>query len=154
MKQTAKFVPNEEAPQVEERIRIHAERLNQDPETVIAVPFSALEGAINEVNSSLTIDGHPVPVQTVSTDVSPVLVETTTTPLGEQLTDELETFDPLTPSEIAKQTMTYVVGENEDPYHRVIESEKDIARLEQEATTGEGNWGTLIQQGEARSERN
>lgn len=151
---TLKFVPNHDDPSgVDEFISDKARRHNQDPEAAIVVPFSALEGAINEVDSSLTADGHPVPVQIVGTKAPTVVEETSTTPLGEELADELETFNPPTPSEIAKQTITYIVGENEDPYHHVIRSEQDIAELEQEATTGEREWGTLLQQASDRCRR-
>jgi hypothetical protein len=137
MKTSIKFIPNEDDNRPKDAfIKLMAEVTRQDPETLVVVPFSELEGSITKVDSNLRIDGQPVTMDVAGDYGQAVGAEETPSVLGETLADELESFDPLHPTDIVKETTAHIVsgmweGSNEPV---VITSEEDITKLEQQAT--------------------
>lgn len=135
MKTSVTFVPNEEDTRtIEDRIERVAQRTNQNPESILVVPFSELEGELTTVDSNVRVKGQPVPMDVLGNFVnSPVAELEKPNRLGEQLADELDTFEPLDPSEIVNQTTAYIVGDSCPPASVVITSDEDITKLEQHA---------------------
>ncbi len=129
---TAKFVPNSlDNCSIEERINSHAALHKQDPETVVVIPFTELEGELVAVNTNLTVEGKPVTMDMVGGGGYPIKIEQETpTLLGEKLAEELASFDPPHPTKISNQTVAQIVRDGPILYS-VISSEEDITRLEQ-----------------------
>jgi hypothetical protein len=128
------FVPNADGPTRDEFIK---QRYGVDPDDVIAVPFSELEGTVlTQVDSNFTYQGSPVSMD-VTGDVQTLRVEPEpVTKLGEQLATELDSFDSPTAADISTPSSTYIVGayESGEPAKMVIDSEEKMEQLEKKAT--------------------
>ena len=136
-KPTLKFVPNESNPDfTESRIQAHAESLNIAPEAIVAVPFSELEGTfLNTAETNVSSGGQPVTMD-VAGDITVIRHDAqATTELGEQISDELDSFDPITSSEVSKNTMAHIVGvyEAESSPTLLINNEHEMNQLEETA---------------------
>jgi len=133
--QTVKFVPNQDAPDNETLIANEAKRNNQNPDTVVVVPFAELEGELTTVDTHILSQGQPVSMDVFQGFSSSCVIEQEKpTQLGERIADELDSFESPDPSEIKNQLMAHIVGEDEDPPITTINSEEDIVALEKYVT--------------------
>ena len=139
-KPTVMFVPNQKAPETKEDIFNRWATQNQkDPESVIAIPFSELEGEFEQVDSNLTVsdlEGNRTPVKSdtaFSVAIKSVVFEPESIdPVGEEVAKELDTFD--LKEEVIQPGVTFTIGDNEEGVTTYINSEEDIVKHENFAT--------------------
>jgi len=135
MKPTLKLVPTDGDPEFTENIiKAHAELLKQDPNTVVALPFSEIENTLNTIDSNFTVAGVPVSMDVVGYPTMVRPNEEKPTKLGEKLAEELDTFEEFTAGNpIVNQTTAFFTGDEINPLITTITSDEDITKLENKA---------------------